>query len=162
AEPSYEITLQTVVASNNTAEKSNLSATLSTIVKKLKTEFPYTDFRLSQTFMQRVANNGSVELNSVSYEVKQDKSLPVFSEWTVSGLQNIADDNGQEVIQIQNFHFGQRVPIKNINDSVNYEPVGLTSRFSLMKNTPTVVGSLTTSRPDELMFLILTVKSADK
>ncbi len=162
SEPSYEIVLQTVVASNNSDGKSNLSQNLSNIVKKLKSDFPYTDFRLSQTFMQRIANNGSLELKSVAYENNQSKTAPIFSVWSMQGLQNLADESAPETIQIRDFRFTQRVPVDGGNGAITYESVGLSNKFSLPKNTPTVVGSLTTNRPDELMFLILTVKSADK
>lgn len=161
SEPSFDVVLQTVVASNNAADKSAVSQSLSSIVRKLKSDFPFSDYRLTSTFMQRVSNNGNIELKSVSYEAKQEKNFPVFSEWVVSGLQNLAEENGQETIQIQNFRFGQRVPIV-ANGGVNYEQTGLSNRFSLPKNTPTVVGSLTTANQDELMFLILTVKTAEK
>ncbi len=161
SEPSFDVVLQTVVASNNPTEKSVVSQSLAGIVKKLKSDFPFSDYRLTSTFMQRVSNNGNIELKSVSYEAQQDKNFPVFSEWAVSGFQNLTEENGREAIQIQNFRFGQRVPIVT-GGGVNYEQTGLSNRFSLPKNTPTVIGSLTTSKPDELMFLVLTVKSAEK
>lgn len=162
SEPSFDVVLQTIVASNNSTEKATISQSLSNTVKKLKSDFPFSDFRLTSTSIQRVSNNGNIELKGVAYETDQDKNLPTFSEWSLNGLQNLLAEDGQEMIQIQNFRFGQRVPVRGINDSINYEPVGLTSRFGLMKNTPTVVGSVTTSKPDEMMFLILTVKSAEK
>lgn len=161
SEPSFDVVLQIVIASKGTDEKANTSQSLSGIIKKLKSDFSFPNYRLTSTFIQRVSNNGNLELKSVSYEVKQDKTFPVFSEWVVSGLQNLAEENGQETVQIQNFRFGQRVPII-ANGIVNYEQTGLSNRFSLPKNTPTVVGSLTTANPEELMFLILTVKSAEK
>ncbi len=161
SEPSFDVVLQTVVASNNSADKSAVAQSLAGIIKKLKSDFAFSDYRLTSTFMQRVSNNGNIELKSVSYEENQNKSFPVFSEWVLSGLQSLTDESGLETIQIQSFRFGQRVPVV-ANGGVNYEQTGLSNRFGLSKNTPTVVGSLTTSKPDELMFLILTVKPTDK
>lgn len=161
SEQSFDVVLQTVVASNNPADKSGTQP-IAAVVKKLKSDFSFSDYRLTSTFMQRVSNNGNVELKSVAYEEKQDKNFPVFSEWEVNGLQNLADENGQETIQIQRFRFGQRIPILNSSGTMGYESIGLSNRFSLQKNTPTVVGSITTAKPDELMFLILTVKQTEK
>lgn len=160
-EPSFDVVLQTVVASNNPADKSGTQS-IAAVIKKLKSDFAFSDYRLTSTFMQRVSNNGNLELKSVAYEEKQDKNFPVFSEWALNGLQNLADENGQETIQIQNFRFGQRIPILSSNGTMGYESIGLSNRFSLQKNTPTVVGSITTAKPDELMFLILTVKQTEK
>jgi hypothetical protein len=45
---------------------------------------------------------------------------------------------------------------------ISYESIGINnSRFSLQENEPTIVGSLATSKTDELMFLILTVKAVE-
>ena len=155
-EPSFDIILQTVVGSNDSGS-SDVVSSLSGIVKKLKADFPFGNYRLASTFIQRIANKGGADSRSVSYT--SDKNLAVFSEWSINNLESLIDNKGQETLQIQNFRFGQRIPI---NNTTNYEQVGITTRFGLMKNTPTIVGSLTTSKPGELMFLILTVKSAEK
>lgn len=157
AEPSFDVVLQTVVASNDSAGKS-VAQPLAAIIKKLRNDFAFSDYRLTSTLMQRVSNNGNFELKSLGYEENQDKNFPVFLEWSLSGLQILADESGQETIQIQNFRFGQRVPIKGLNNLTTYEAVGLTNKFSLPKNTPTVVGTLAASKPGELIFLILTVR----
>jgi len=156
SEPSFDVILQTVVGSND-GGSSDVASPLSGIVKKLKADFPFANYRLASTSIQRIANKGGADSRSVSYT--SDKNLAVFSEWTINNLESSIDDKGQETLQIQNFRFGQRVPINNTN---NYEQVGITTKFSLVKNTPTIVGSLTTSKPGELMFLILTVRSAEK
>lgn len=156
SEPSFDIILQTVVASNDVG-KSDIAPLLSGVVKKLKTDFPFSSYRLASTAFQRISNRGNLDSRSVSYLA--DNNLAVFSDWSISGLESLIDEKGQETIQIQNFKFGQRIPI---NNTTNYEQIGLTTRFSLAKNTPTIIGSLTTPKSDELMFLILTVKSAEK
>jgi len=172
-EPSYEIVLQTLVASNNTNNKTDVPQTLSGVIKKLKANYSYSDYRLVSTSLQRVANTGTVEFRSVTNETipNQEKNFPVFSEWALSGLQNLPNAKGQDSVQFQSLRFGQRVPLINsirdengkMNTSANYEQIGLTiQRFSVAVNVPTVIGSLATSKPDELMFLILTVKSAEE
>lgn len=169
-EPSYEVVLQTLIASNLSTNKSDVPQTLSGVVKKLKTDYAYPNFRLGSTFLQRVSNTGTVELKSVSNEpfANQDRNYSVFSELTLTNLQNFSDAKGQNSIQFQNLRFGQRIPIVistvkddsgKSNPVVNYEQIGLTlQRFNLSENTPTIVGSLSTTKPDELMFLVLTVR----
>jgi hypothetical protein len=161
-EPSFDVVLQTVVASNETGSKSGVPQSLANVVKKLKTDFPFSAYYLSATYMQRVSNRGNFDSRSVSYASEPNKNLAVFSEWSIGGVESVTDEYRQESIQIQNFRFGQRLPIATSNNAVAYEPVGLNTRFSLAKNTPTIIGSVTTSNPDELMFVILTVKSAEK
>lgn len=172
-EPSYEVVLQILIASNNTTDKSAAAVpqTLSNVVKKLKTNYPFSNYRLNLTYLQRVANTGNIELRSVSNELSQDVYAPVFYDWTLGQLLALPDARGQNSISIQNFRFGQRVPIRTgnyrdeggkANAVLNYEQIGLTmQKLSLPVNTPTILGNLSTSKPDEVMFLVLTIKPTE-
>lgn len=173
AEPVYEIVLQTIAASNDANAKTNLPPSLSAVVRKLKTDYSFTNYHLTSTFIERVANTGNVELKSVSNETSQNQEnyAPVFSEWSLVGLRALPNSKGQTSVQFQNFRFGQRVPIRTANvkdengktsSAINYEQVGLTlSTFGLSVNTPTVVGSVS-SPNEQVMFFVLTVKPIDE
>jgi hypothetical protein len=168
--PSYEIVLQLLVASNNAGEKAALPPALSGVVKKLKINYSFSEYHLATTFLQR--SSGSVEYKSLlsDFTGLKDNTAPVFSDWSLRNLRSIPQANGRNTIQIELFRFGARVPVvTNIKDEngklapgVNYEAIGIsTIGLSFSENEPTVVGSLATSKPDELMFLVLTVKPAE-
>jgi len=171
ADQCYEVVLQVLIASNNAAEKNAVPPALSNAVKKLKTLYAFSDYRLTTTFLQRTSN--SIEYKSLlnDFSQTQDKTTPVFSEWSLRNLRNLPDSKGRNTLQFEVFKFGARVPVTTertkdesgkIVPVVNYESIGITTmRFSLNENEPTIVGSLTTSKPDELMFLVLTVKPAE-
>ena len=161
-EPSYDVVLHTLTASNKLNDKTSIPASLSNIVRKLKTIYSYSNYRLDSTYVERVANTGNVNFKTVSYPEgqNQDNFTPIFSEWSLTGLRNSSEGQKTNLIQFQNFSFGQRIPIKTAAGSVNYEQIGINTKFSLTENMPTVVGSLSTFKPDELIFLILTVKAA--
>jgi hypothetical protein len=170
AEPSYEVVLQLVVASNGASDKNSLPPTLANAVKKLKTLYAFSDYRLTTTYFQRT--NSYIEYKSLLSDFNQiaDKNYPAFSEWSLHGLRNLPNAQGRNVLQFDGFRFGMKIPIvtsvkdesgKNAS-SVIYDSTGIKMmRFSINENEPTVVGSLTTSKPDELMFLVLTVKAAE-
>lgn len=169
-EPCYEVVLQILVASNNTDTKSTIPPTLSNVVKKLKTLYNFSDYRLTTTFLQRTTSY--IEYKSLLNDFNQniDKSFPVFSDWVLKGLRNLPNSNGRNTLQFDSFRFGARIPIPTIvrdesgktSPIVNYEGIGITTmRFSLNENEPTIIGSLATSKPDELMFLVLTVKPTE-
>ncbi len=173
SEPSYEVVLQVLIASNTASDKSvAVPQTLSNVVKKLRTNYTFSNYRLASTYLQRVANTGDMQFKGVSNEPNQNIYAPVFSEWMLGRLTNMPDSNGQNSISIQNFRFGQRVPIKTAsfkddsgksNDVTNYEAVGLTmQKLSLPLNMPTTIGNLSTSKLDEMMFLVLTVKPVEE
>ncbi len=176
ADPCYEVVLQILIASNNAAEKNAVPPTLSNVVKKLKTLYAFSDYRLTTTFLQRMSN--SIEYKSLlnDFSQNQDKtspafSEPVFSEWSLRNLRNLPSANGRNSLQFELFKFGTRIPVmtERVKDEggktvpvVSYESVGITTtRFSLNENEPTVIASLATSKPDELMFLVLTVKPVE-
>jgi hypothetical protein len=174
-EPSYEVVLQTVIGSNNASTKTDLPPSLSALLKKLKANFSYSNYWLDSTFLQRVANSGSIYFKAFASSepsINQDAKTPNFLDWGLNGLQSLPNAKGQNSLQFQNFRFGQQIPINvstskdesgKTNSSVNYEQLGLTiQKFSLLENVPTVIGSLSTSKPDELMFLILTVTATDE
>lgn len=162
AKTSYEVILQVITASNNPIDKTSIPQTLSGVVKKLKTNYSFSNFRLDSTYLQRTS--GSIEFKSVSNTLNQNQEsfTPIFSDWSLVGIKSFPDLQGKNSIQFQSFRFGQRVPVKTSNGAVNYEQVGITLQsFGVSENVPTVVGSLSTAKPDELMFLVLTVKPAE-
>ena len=170
SEPSYEVVLQILIASNNQIAKTNIPQSLSNVIKKLKANYSFSDYRLATTFLERVSE--SVEHKGIFSDFVQNQSVtaPVFSEWTLNGLESLPNSKGQNTIQFQNFRFGARIPIvttKIENGTsfpvINYEQIGLSMRkLNLSPDTPTVIGSLSTSKADELMFLVLSVKSTEE
>ncbi len=174
AETSYDIVLQILTASNSQSKKTQVQPTLSNVVKKLKSIYTFSNYRLDSTYLQRVANTGNLEFRSIANETSQNRENfnPIFSEWAIKGIQSMLNSKGKETIQFESFRFGQRVPVKTANykdengksnNLVSYEQIGLTmQRFGVPENVPTIVGSLSTSNPDELLFLVLTVRSAEE
>ena len=170
ADPCYEVILQLVVASNGASEKSTLPPSLAGTVKKLKTLYTFSDYRLTTTFLQRTSS--LIEYKSLQTEFNQvtDKNYPAFSEWTLRGLKSMAGAQGRNILQFESFRFGMRIPIVRsgvdesgkTQSSVVYDSTGITTaRFNVNENEPTIIGSLATSKPEELMFLVLTVKPTE-
>ncbi len=171
AEPCYEVILQLLTASNNAADKNSVPTALSNVVKKLKTNYNFTDYRLTTTFLQRTSD--SIEYKSLlsDFVQTQDKNMPVFLDWTMRNMKNMPNAQGRNVIQFESFRFGVRIPVTtgNVKDEsgksspiINYYSIGITTtRSSLNENEPTLIGSLATAKPDELMFLVLTAKPVE-
>lgn len=173
ADTTYEVVLHILTASNNPADKIAVPQSLSNVVKKLKTVYSYSNYNLDSTYLERIANTGVLDFKGVSNKSDQNQEnyASVFTELTLGRLQSSPNGQGKNFIQFDSFRFGQRVPVitRTVKDSsgktsniVNYEQIGLTIKsLSLPENAPTIIGSLSTSKPDELIFLILTVKPAE-
>ena len=171
AEPTYEIVLQLVTASNAASDKNAVSPALAAVVKRLKTLYAFSDYRLTTTYFQRTSS--SIEYKSLMNDISSnaDNSAPSFSDWSLRNLRVLPDSQGRKTIQFDSFRFGARVPIlaQNFKEETGkaapvivYESIGITnSRFSLRENEPTIIGSLATAKAEELMFLVLTVKAVE-
>lgn len=174
AEPSYEVVLQVLVGSNEAGQKAAAPANLSAVTKKINNDFSFSNYRLSNTYVSRVANTGNIEYKSYSngFGQIQEQDAPVFLDWSFVGLKNMPNAGKQSAIQMQSFRFGARVPVRTgtIRDEagktssvVNYENIGLTlQRISVPENAPTLIGTLPTTKIGETIFLVLTVKPVEE
>ena len=161
-EPSYEVLLQVLVASN-AAGATQAPASLANVVKKLKATFPFSDYRVAATYMNRVENGGSIESKGIIQETTASPSAhPIFQEWSLVGLKKAVEaaGGGQNLIQAGGFRFGTRVPVQ-VSSVVSYENTGLNiNRVNLIENAPTIIGTLNAPKSSELIVLVLTVRTA--
>lgn len=166
-EPSYEVILQVVVGSNNPSGKTAIPQNLSNAVKKLRSLYGFSNYHLETTFLQRTSS--TLEYKSVQSDfTKAETENPIFSEWAIKGLRKMPTAAGREVLMLDYFRFGARVPIALESSVENgeksrkiiYDQIGIsTYKFSLNENEPTIIGSLTTAKTDEMIFLVLTVQT---
>lgn len=162
-ETTYEVVLQVLVASNEPGAKAPVPASLANSIQKLKTLYAFSDYRVSATFLQRTSK--TIEYKSVLNDLipNVDRTMLIFLEWELRNLRKMPNSPS---LQFDTFRFGARVPIvTTIKDDagkgstqIAYDSIGITtSRVSVNENEPTIIGSLATSKSDQLMFLILTV-----
>ncbi len=169
-ETNYEVILQVILGTSETAQKSDLPQNLSGIAGQLKNTFPFSNYRLVNTYLGRVANTGNFEYKSVSNIVGQEseQDSPSFLDWRLGRLRTAANAGRRTSFYVDGFKFGARVPIRftNFKDEsgkspqvINYESVGLNlDKLNLTESTPALVGTLTLPKTTGTMFLVLTVK----
>jgi hypothetical protein len=170
-EPSYEVSLQMIVGSNESSGRQEMPASLSGISNHLKSSFAYKNYRLAGTIVGRVANSGSFEYKStVSMFAEPRTPHPTFVEWTLGTMRSGPATGGKVGIQAQAFRFGARVPMvvprvgEGVNTSpiVNYEPIGMALReVGLQINSPTLIGTINLPGAEGTVFLVMTVRSAE-
>jgi hypothetical protein len=159
AEPSYEVVLQVLVASN-AGETGQMPSSLAAVVKKLKTTFPFTDYRLTATYLNRVENGGNIDSRGIIQEAG-NSATPTFQDWALYGVKKVTDAGGQNLVQLGTFQFGTKFPIQ-LGQTAAYENTGLKiNRLNLSENTPTVVGTMNASKTNELIVLVLTVRPSN-
>jgi hypothetical protein len=170
-EPSYELMLQVVIGSN-TGEKAELPQTLAALTRHLRDDFGFTNYRVANTFVGRLANSGNIEYKSVSdvFGRESQGDAPTFLAWSLGGFRTFADTGGRNAFSAQAFRFGARVPVRvqsrdeagRTASAISYEPIGLTvNRLGLVERTPTLIGTLSLPKAEGTMFLIATVRPAE-
>ncbi len=162
AEPSYEVVLQVLVASNanDSSSSQQMPSSLSNVVKKLRATFPFADYRVAATYLSRVENGGSVESRGIIQETSAS-ATPTFQNWSAFGVKRVSDAGGQNLIQVGSFQFGTKFPIQ-MGQNVAYDDTGVKiNRLNLAENMPTIVGTMNASKTNELIVLVLTVRPSN-
>ncbi len=171
-EPSYNVSLQLVIGSNDNSSRAELPAELAAVSKQIKGSFQFSNYRVANTLIGRIANNGTFQYQSVANMSEREPlpASPTFLDWSLVNLRNVPNAKGQMGFQAQSFRFGARVPVVTgsreengkTTPNVNYESIGLSlQKLGVTENVPTVVGTLTLPGTSGTIFLIMTVKSAD-
>lgn len=172
-EPSYEVSFQLVVGSNEAGQRAELPAALSTISKHLRSNFTFSNYRLAGTFLGRVSNTGNFEYKSLTNIFGQEStaSAQTFLEWSVFSFKTMPTAKGTPGFQAQSFRFGARVPVTTASFKdesgkthpvINYEQIGLNlGKIGLPENQPTLIGTLNLPGATGTIFLVMTVRSAD-
>lgn len=168
ADPSYEITLQVFVGSNDPGPRVELPANIS---RQLKANFTFSNYKLATTFIGRVGNEGNFEYKSVAniFGEESDAESFTFLEYSFSNFREMAEPRGDAVYQIAAFRFGAKVPVrvggfKDDNGKVtagvvNWEPIGINAtRLAVPENIPTLMGTLILPKTQGTVFLVLTAK----
>ncbi len=167
-EPSYEVSLQVLIGSNEPGSKGDVPSNLSSITRQLKKNFSFSNYRLANTFLGRISNTGNIEYKSISNILGQetDAESQTFLDWSFNNFRSV-----QSGFQARSFRFGARVPVRTgtmrseggrVEPIVNYESIGLTmNTIGLPANIPTLIGTISLPRTTGTIFLIATVRSAD-
>lgn len=162
-EPNFDITLQIVVGSND-AGRSELPKDLNSISQQLRSIYPYTTYRVANTYMGRVGNNGSFEYKSLADLLGQQPNAAnaSFLEWSVGNLR-VSDS----AFVANSFRFGARIPVNLAvagapGNANTYESIGLNlARVGVTVGTPTLLGTLTLPKTDGTLFLVMTAVRSD-
>lgn len=170
-EPSYDVSLQLVIGSDEAGSRGDIPNELSGIAKQIKGQFGFANYRLASTFLGRLTNAGSFSYKSASNIFgKETQGQPIFLEWNITDFHSMPNGKGGQGFSSQGFNFGARVPMNTAISGgdgktatvTNYESIGLNLRkIGLTENSPTLIGTLNLPGTNGTIFLIMTVRSTD-
>lgn len=171
-----EIQLYLIQASNRDVEDSKLPAALDPVIKRLHDSLPFKHYNLTATFLNRVKNNGRLEVSWVGgpfpIQGSPAQSNPSFSQFT--STVRLGGEPGQEIVRLTEFRFGTRVPIiigqvvptnastnATVYPSINYEPVGLRTDLTMREGSIIIAGTLNVGPSGDAIVVVVSARRAN-
>lgn len=180
-----EINLDTqlylLIATNQDIDDAKLPATLEPVMKQLRSSLPFKNYRLGATLINRVKNNGRLNLKWLGAPLVGSTTgaskgtftefTPSFSDFRINLVKLSRDSAGQQVVRMEGFGFGSRIPIQTgttlaANGSgapiINYESTGLNTDISMLEGEPVIVGTLNVGPSGDAIILVMSAKRSAK
>ena len=165
----YEIQLHLLLASNEAGEKGNVPQSLEPIVRQLKSSLGFANYRLAASFVNRVKDGGTLESKGLipSNLFTPAPANPVPQAAYEFTLFKIKLDDDLTNIDIPRFRFGLQLPVitslvrgegNTPLPVINFQPASISTEMNLREDKPTVVGTMNTTRSDQILILVITVK----
>jgi hypothetical protein len=168
-ETNLETQLYLIVATNQAVNDERLPASLDGVVKQLRSTLPFKNYRLAATLINRVKNDGRLDLNWIGGPLAaggaSSQATPSFSQFKVRQVRLTKNGAGDPVVQMLGFNFGSRIPIQVGSLAVNggvpamgYENTGLATDISIREGEPVIVGTLNVGPSGDAIILVVSAK----
>jgi len=175
-ETNLDTQLYLLLATNRETEDGKMPVALDSVMKRLRESLTFKHYSLAGTFVNRVRNNGRIDVSWVGgpfmIPANAMTSNPSFSQFTAL-VKLSADQGGLEVVRMNDFKFGARVPIVTSSigmtttsttvgfpSSVNYEPIGLRTDISMREGVPVIAGTLNMGPSGDAIVVVITARRA--
>jgi len=169
-ETNLDTQLYLIVGTNQEAGDGALPAILEPVVRQLRASLPFKNYSLRATLINRVKNDGRLNLRWVGGPLASGASsaiTPSFSEFKVSRVKLVRDRDGQTLVRMDDFGFGARIPIQTSSAVAsnappapvfNYESTGLNTDISMREGVPVIVGTLNVGPSGDAIILVMAAK----
>ncbi|CAN5445306.1 hypothetical protein BH20ACI3_BH20ACI3_20920 [soil metagenome] len=175
-ETNLDTQLYLLIATNQDVDDAKLPSSLAPVVAQLRSSLPFKNYRLAFTLINRVKNDGRLSLQWVGGPLlpsaAASANTPSFNEFKVNTVRLIADASGRDVVRMEGFRFGARIPIQmgtvlasNAPGSapiINYEPTGLNTDISMREGEPVIVGTLNVGPSGDAIILVMSARRSSK
>ncbi len=174
-ETNLDTQLYLLIATNQGVDNAKLPVALEGVVKQLRATLPFKNYRLAATLINRVKNNGRLNLQWVGGPLLPAEAAsgntPSFNEFHINRIRLITGSDGREIVRMDNFKFGAKIPIQmgaalasNAPTApvINYEPTGLNTDISMREGEPVIVGTLNVGPSGDAIILVISAQRSSK
>lgn len=168
--------LYLILATNRETPDGKMPAALQPVLSRLHETLAFKHYSLAASFLNRVKHNGRLEMTWVGGPLLAPASSPMgnpsFNHF-LAHVRFTTDENGRQIIRMNEFKFGSRVPIitaqaTTMNAStnapsfpvINYESVGLRTDISMNEGAPVIAGTLNVGPSGDAIIVVISAKRA--
>ena len=174
-ETNLDTQLYLLVATNQDVDDAKLPAALDPVVRQLRSSLPFKNYRLAATLLNRMKNDGRLNLKWIGGPLGPSGAAtstnPSFNEFKVNNLKLVKDAGNQQVVRMEGFGFGVRIPIITsstvatngpVAANINYESTGLNTDISMREGEAVVVGTLNIGQSGDAIILVMSAKRTQR
>jgi hypothetical protein len=160
--------LYLLVATNQPVDDTKLPFVLDQVMRQLRASLPFKNYRLAATLINRVKNDGRLNLRWIGgpliVSTAASTLTPSFNEFRVNTVKLVTDAAGQQIVRMEGFGFGARIPIQTASavassgptaPIINYENTGLNTDISMREGEAVVVGTLNVGPSGDAIILVM-------
>ena len=178
-----EMRLHLLIGTAKPADASRLPESLEPAVRQVRSTLQFPNYRLGGVFMNRVKNGRSLEVRGEAGALplmlistaNLNRYTPIYYHFSMNPVEVRTDETGREVVSIQNFRFGMRVPVvtalatpapngsgPSVPSPVVYEDIGIGTGLTIPEGQPVVVGTLYTGQEGDVIIVVLTANRVNR
>lgn len=168
-----ETQLYMILGTNQEVTDSKIPNSLDPVLKQLRGNLPFKNYKLAATLINRVKNEGRLELGWVSAPLTSvtDPAQPTTrSSFRMRQIKLARNSENQSMVQVVGFAFSASIPIQSVavaanNPTVpifNYEGATLSTDISMREGEPVIVGTLNVGPSGDAIILVLAAKRTTK
>lgn len=169
--------LYLLVGTSQPVDDATMPAALEPVMKHLRTSFPFKNYRLVATLINRVKHDSQLSLNWIGGPLLASPSpatagiTPTFNTFRIGNVKLVTDSAGRPIVRMANFSFGARIPIQTATlvaanapagPVINYENTGLLTDISMGEGEPVIVGTLNVGPSGDAIILVVSARRTNK
>lgn len=174
-EANLETHLYLLVGTNQDVADSKLPSSLDSVMKQLRATLPFKNYRLAATLINRVKNEGRLNLGWIGTPLVTTISPAqptTRSSFQLRQIKLVRNSEGQSIVQMTGFVFNASIPLQVNLAAVaankpeppifNYEGTSLSTDVSMREGEPAIVGTLNIGPSGDAVILVVSAKRTSK
>ena len=168
--------LYMIVGTNQDVGDTKMPAALEPVLKQLRATMPFKNYRLAATLLNRVKNEGRLDLGWVGAPLASSlvpgQPPMTKSSFGVRQVKLVRNSEGQSTVQLTGFKFNATIPVqvnaaavadnKPVPPVFNYEGTNLSTDISMREGEPVIVGTLNVGPSGDAIILVVSAKRTTK